>query len=668
MPVPSVPVTTRPSMAGALMGRSTGLVLVTACAVAWACGPSSTGPSTGTVSGSVTSSLGGGIAGVTVAVTPLGGSALPTVQTTADGTYSVTTVPSGAGTVTIMGLPANCTTPSPTNFTGLTGGGTVTINIAVTCTAPTGTVTGVVTSSLGGGLGGATVIVTPTGMAALPAVATSTSGVYSATHVPIGTGTGSVAVAGLPTNCTPPAPVTYSGLTVGGAVTTNVVVTCGGPTAITRCQAIGVPGRYAVTADISSDVATGTCITINADSVVLECSGHTISFASGGIAILGAYAVTINNCNLSGPGPLYVNGAANVTISNSSINASAPDAIGIVIEAAQNVMLLNCEVTVATQHYYAISVDNTKQAQFNGNRITSNSDAYIQNKSSFVTVTNNIINIVTSTYSVGTGIYMANGSHNTISRNQIDGGYDGNRATQGQEGADDGIVLAYEDGDAVQGNAISNTWDAGIETVAILTNSLIATNTMTNIGDAAIAAYHGTNWVGNTVLDNQISGSPYLVLIFYSDNAAAYTSPPVTAINFENNTFKGNVFQSPILCPPGGNCRPAASLVIDFSGVNEGPASLPLPFVANDNLIADDTLPTSIAGFYLLPASAFIDGGGNVCNPENPGNVVACGANAASVETLVRSNGASLPLPPPLRVPPPPPRRAGPILSRSTHP
>jgi hypothetical protein len=98
-----------------------------ACVGVWACsnGPGSNGgtigPSPGTVSGTVTSSLGGGIGGVQVVVTPAGGAPLPAVQTTGGGTYSVTSVPDGAGTIAIANLSPNCMTPSPASYSGLTG-------------------------------------------------------------------------------------------------------------------------------------------------------------------------------------------------------------------------------------------------------------------------------------------------------------------------------------------------------------------------------------------------------------------------------------------------------------------------------------------------------------------------------------------------------------------
>ena len=95
------------------------------------------GVPTGTISGTITSSLtSGGLAGVSVIVTPAGGSALPAVQTGGNGTYARNGVALGDGAVALSGLPAGCTDPGATPYSGLTNGGTVTVNITVTCVAP----------------------------------------------------------------------------------------------------------------------------------------------------------------------------------------------------------------------------------------------------------------------------------------------------------------------------------------------------------------------------------------------------------------------------------------------------------------------------------------------------------------------------------------------------
>ncbi len=94
----------------------------------------------GTISGQITSSLGGGLAGVSVIVTPAGGSALSAAVTDGNGDYSKSGVPlgspSGTGSIDLSGLPAGCTNPGATPYSGLSNGGSITVSITVTCVPP----------------------------------------------------------------------------------------------------------------------------------------------------------------------------------------------------------------------------------------------------------------------------------------------------------------------------------------------------------------------------------------------------------------------------------------------------------------------------------------------------------------------------------------------------
>ncbi|HKS05810.1 MAG TPA: carboxypeptidase-like regulatory domain-containing protein [Gemmatimonadaceae bacterium] len=176
-------------------------------------------PTPGTVQGSVTSPQIGAISGANVSVS--GGFA---GVTNGAGAYSIPGVATGSRTVSVSNLPAGCTAPASQNAT-VTSGGTAVVNFSVTCTVPTGTISGTISSSLGGGISGAQVVVTPTGGSALPGVATSGAGAYSVGGVPTIPPTGSITLANLPAGCTNPGATPYSGLTTGG-LTVNITVTC----------------------------------------------------------------------------------------------------------------------------------------------------------------------------------------------------------------------------------------------------------------------------------------------------------------------------------------------------------------------------------------------------------------------------------------------------------
>ncbi|HZS57692.1 MAG TPA: hypothetical protein VFA43_00380 [Gemmatimonadaceae bacterium] len=129
------------------------LAVLTLAAVAAGCSSSSkssTGPGlTGTVVGTVTSSLGGGLAHVAVILTPAGAAALAADTTNASGGYSIANVPDGGGTIGLSMLPANCSSPNPTPYGGVTTGGMVTVNIPVTCVPQTGNLTVTVAAPVG---------------------------------------------------------------------------------------------------------------------------------------------------------------------------------------------------------------------------------------------------------------------------------------------------------------------------------------------------------------------------------------------------------------------------------------------------------------------------------------------------------------------------------------
>lgn len=82
-------------------------------------------PQTGTVTGTITSSLGGPISGATVSIGAI------QVSTTGAGVYTIPNAPVPSGTVNATAT--NCTANSAP-YSGLTSGGTQTVNITLTCT------------------------------------------------------------------------------------------------------------------------------------------------------------------------------------------------------------------------------------------------------------------------------------------------------------------------------------------------------------------------------------------------------------------------------------------------------------------------------------------------------------------------------------------------------
>jgi hypothetical protein len=184
-------------------------------------------------------------------------------------------------------------------------------------------------------------------------------------------------------------------------------------------------------------------------------------------------------------------------------------------------------------------------------------------------------------------------------------------------------------------------FDAGLASAGPLVTTQITGNTFVNVGFAALASYWGISWVNNQVIDNQVSSTPYLGQFFYDGNSAPFDT--VTVIAFEGNQFDGSTLVNPSAVPPAQVGRANVFLSIDFSSVNEGGKPLSLPLSIGDDTIANTVLPATKAAFYLVPASAFVDGGGNVC--ASPGNALSCASapsgSQVGVAPMVAHGGVS---------------------------
>ena len=278
---------------------------------------------TGTVAGRVSSPQRGALSGVTVTVTTGGF----TGATDGLGSYSIANVTTGPKTVALSNLPSGCTTPAAQTTT-VSGGATSTVDFSVTCTAPSGSVTGTITRSGTGtqSLDGTVITATPAAAGTSPASTTLAAGAltYTINGVQIGSGTGagngSVALSNLPAGCTSAAG-SYTGLVLGGSATVNFTVNCAAPAALYQYRATwGVISGGQVTLSLSFDPSTlndplvnGTALDdFNSFQATIAYSATRLQFVScanaagsafQNINANGATAGSINLLNfLNGPG------------------------------------------------------------------------------------------------------------------------------------------------------------------------------------------------------------------------------------------------------------------------------------------------------------------------------------------------------------------------------
>ena len=218
-------------------------------------------------------------------------------------------------------------------------------------------------------------------------------------------------------------------------------------------------------------------------------------------------------------------------------------------------------------------------------------------------------------------------TNNQIVGNHLNGSWKGS-SPAGTQGADDAIVLIDTSDVLVEENVIENVWDAGIESVGLLSDTVIADNWFGNIEFPAVGAYINTSWQRVTVSGNFACNALYLVEIGFDIEPNLSPLAPVPAtIVFQSNQIVDNTFES-----PRSASTLYASLYTNSMDVIMGDCTAngtvltcqPYPIAADSNIIANNRLPIQAPGPFLYPASAFIDGGLNVCGPPPAGSPIKC--------------------------------------------
>jgi hypothetical protein len=386
----------------------------------------------------------------------------------------------------------------------------------------------------------------------------------------------------------------------GHTASTTVSVAPAVPVPVSSCQSITTPGVYSLTADISG--AAPQCIRIQVSNVDLECNGHAVTALGAAIAIS--------------------NPATNVIVNGCTATATAQFGIGIDVESAHAVTISNS--TSASSNYRGVVVNRSSNVSVSTSAISGAWGAILVSLSQYTQVLNNQLSVISSP-SASVVLVSTGGSHNTFGQNQISGAP--------AQATDDGILVNTEDSDLIEGNTMLNFFDAGFESVGPLTNTTIVGNTIKNAGTAGIGVYWSTFWSGNTVALNHISQSGQAINIAYDGilPAGEPQTPLASTITFQNNTFSANIVEATVHEP----------VLINFAGKG-GSSGLPLPqpLVASNNVFLDNVLPVNAQGPTLIPASAFVDGGGNMCGAG--GTVLMCASVATSTTSttmLLRRDG-----------------------------
>ncbi|MFH1630803.1 MAG: NosD domain-containing protein, partial [Candidatus Aenigmatarchaeota archaeon] len=333
----------------------------------------------------------------------------------------------------------------------------------------------------------------------------------------------------------------------------------------------------------------GTCFTIGANDIVLDCAGYKISgdTTDNGIT-LGSYNnVTIKNCVVTGFSiGMDVNGVTNITVLNNTVynNSYGIGSSGSPV----NINITGNRFYNNTIH--AILLPGGSGHSFTNNFIYNNTQGGIVLMSQPNNITNN--NLTSNQY----GLVLIMSDNNTITGNIIN------------NNSDFGFgVMITSDYNNITDNIVANNTNYGL----ILTNNVVVSNTSNstfnnlfrnNITDNGVGIYVYQNCTNNSFVNNTISGST--TYSFHNNQSFAvnasnnyWGTTSCGAINLsiydgKNDSNLGNVTYSPYLdaAYPSGSFLACAAAIGNASNISTNVANI------NITVAGSTTVPGNITG------------------------------------------------------------------------
>ncbi|MGY4884634.1 MAG: right-handed parallel beta-helix repeat-containing protein [Nanobdellota archaeon] len=274
----------------------------------------------------------------------------------------------------------------------------------------------------------------------------------------------------------------------------------------------GAGETYTLTNNVSS---TGTCFTIDAANITLDCNNYWITYSTlGNQWDYGIYSnqfnTTIKNCNIidgnwansnTSRAAIYYSGVINGTIQNNSINVS--NTLGILLNwESSNTTLI--ENKAYSNSNVAIDIYNSSNNLLTNNTGTSNSS----NGIAIQYCSNNTLINNTGTSNSSYGVYILHSNNTNLTNNN------------GTSTSNYGIILYESDNNNLLNNNGTCLEDnSGIYLDSSSENNLLIGNLGTSLGDSnGIALWTSNN---NTLINNTgVSDTSAGVLIAYSLNTS----------------------------------------------------------------------------------------------------------------------------------------------------
>jgi hypothetical protein len=227
------------------------------------------------------------------------------------------------------------------------------------------------------------------------------------------------------------------------------------------------------------------------------------------------------------------------------------------------------------------------------------------------------------------------GSNNQFIGNSIDGGSDAVWSTE--IGADDGIFFADENANVVKNNTIQNTFNCGLETLGVISNATIDSNTIRNTGFCGIGGWYFNSWISN-IVSNNIIDSAHQMFDFLQDYglrpanydpAGTYSGhmfPADTGVYFQNNQFINN---------KSSDNSNIGEMLINMSQVSAPGRNGEINPTPSQYILTNNTFKNNDFGTFFdpafIPSSMIVDGGGNKCLTPTGAYPITCNGQITPV-------------------------------------
>ncbi len=413
-----------------------------------------------------------------------------------------------------------------------------------------------------------------------------------------------------------------------------IVVLCVLPLAVraesvlNRCTEITAPGDYVLTHDIFTPPHfDGGCIAIHSTSdVTLDCQGHFIVSPGRTLKQPGSLALTIDhvqrfavrNCRLEGKRQIAeINDSSNGTLENNQV--SQDDRSGY-------------------RYFYT---DHTDHLTVHNNIFNA---MWGQMHASYTVIDGNTFNCPARPTSLCMGLVLSvyGGNHNTYSHNVLEG-----KSVAGQKkgGTDDGMLLEDESNATVTDNDFRNNGDAGVESLGMLKDSVIARNRVSGVCSNGFGGWFYASLLNNEFSDNTVTGCQRLFNYsrIFGLRPMLNGVPKDDAVYFANNRFLRNrivdqatperssamrmfVYASGMVLRDKDVADTHHDMYVGLEGHRadyQGRETAPTRFVLTNNLFQDNDFgssPHPLEFGMEKPGAVFtpgliVDGGGNRCAP-----------------------------------------------------